>query len=59
MTCNGCGKNFFIDNALSCPKGGLVLAWNDDASKEWVALGIQALNPSAISYEHQINSMKV
>ena len=32
-TCNGCGKRFSIEHALSCPKGGLVLARHDDASK--------------------------
>ena len=48
-TCNGCGKNLLIENALSCPKGGLVLARHDDAAKEWGALGAQALVPRAIT----------
>ena len=25
-TCDGCGEKFSIENALSCPKGGIVLA---------------------------------
>ena len=25
-TCDGCSKKFLIEHALSCPKGGLVLA---------------------------------
>ena len=38
-TCNGCGKIFLIEHALSCPKGGLDLARHDDTAKEWGALG--------------------
>ena len=58
-TCDGCGKKFLIEHALSCPKGGLVLAWHDDATKEWGALGSRALVPSAITYEPKINSRTV
>ena len=58
-TCDGCGKKFSIEHALSCPKGCLVLAWNDDAAKEWGALGCRALVPSAITYEPKINSRTV
>ena len=49
-TCNGCGKKFSVEHALSCPKGGLVLAWHNDAVKEWGTLGSWALVPSAITY---------
>ena len=38
VTCDGCGKRFSIEHALSCPKGGLVLEWHDDAEKEWAPL---------------------
>ena len=58
-TCNGCGKNFSIDHAPSCPKGGLVLARHDDAAKEWGFLGSWSLVPSAITYEPKINSRTV
>ena len=36
--CNGCGKKFSIEQALSCPNCGLVLVWHDDAAKEWGTL---------------------
>ena len=55
-TCDGCGKKFLIGHALSCPKGGLVLAWYDDAAKDWDTLGARALVSSAITYELKINS---
>ena len=58
-TWDGCGKKVSIEHAPSCPKGGLVLAWRDDAAKEWVALGARALVPSAITYESKINSRTV
>ena len=58
-TCDGCGKKFSIDYALSCPKGGLVLARNDAAAKEWSDLGARALVPSEITYEPKINSRTV
>ena len=47
-----------IKNALSCPKGGLVLAWHDDATNEWGTLGSWALFPSAITYKPKINIRK-
>ena len=56
---DGCGKKFWIKHAISCPKGGLVLAWHDDATREWGTLGAQALVPSAITYEPKINSRTV
>ena len=37
-TCDGCGKRFSIENALSCPKGDLVLARHDEAAKDWGTL---------------------
>ena len=58
-TCDGCGKRFLIEHALSCPKGGLVLAWHDDAENEWGTLGARSLFPSAITYEPKINSRTV
>ena len=58
-TCDGCGKRFSIEHALSFLKCGLVLARHDDAAKEWGDLGSRALTPSAISYEPKINSRTV
>ena len=58
-TCDGCGKKFSIEHALSCPKGGLVLARHNEAAKEWGALGAWALVPSAITYKPKINSSTV
>ena len=43
-------------HALSCPKGGLVLAWHNDAAKELDALSAWALNPLFISHKTKINS---
>ena len=59
VTCDGCGKKFSIEHALSCPKGGLVIARHDEAAKDWGALGSWALVPSAITYELKINSRTV
>ena len=58
-TCDGCGKRFSIEHALSFPKGGLVLARHDDASKERGTLGARFLDSSAITYEPKINSRAV
>ena len=58
-TCNGCRKKFSIQHALSCPKGGLVLARHNAAAKEWGALGSWSLVPSIITYEPKINSRTV
>ena len=55
-TCDGCGKKFSIEHALSCLKGGLVLARYDVAANEWGSLGARALVPSAITYKPKINS---
>ena len=57
--CNGCGNKSFIEHALSFPKGCLVLERYNNAAKEWGALGIWSLTPSAIFYKPQINSRSV
>ena len=59
LICDGCGKKFSIEHALSCPKVGLVMARYDDAAKEWSALGYQALVSSAITYKPKINRRRV
>ena len=58
-TCDGYGKKFLIEHALSCPKGGLVIVRHDNTTKQWVALGAQDLVPSAITYKPKINSRNV
>ena len=58
-TCDGCGKRFSIEHALSCPKVGLVMAQHSGAAKEWGALGSRSLVPSAITYEPKFNSRTV
>ena len=58
-TCDVCGKKFSIKHALSCPKGGLVLAQHDDSAKEWGENGARDLVPSAITYKPKINSRTV
>ena len=59
VTYDGCGKKLLIDHALSCPKGGLVLAWNDYAAKEWGDIGARDLLSSALTYQSKINSRTV
>ena len=58
-TCDGCGNKFYIEHALSCPKGALDLARYDNGTKEWDALGARALVLSSITYEPKINSRTV
>ena len=58
-TCNGCGQRFSTEHALSCPKGGLVLAWHDDTAKGWGAIEFWDFVPSAITYKPKINSRAV
>ena len=58
-TCDGCSLRLLMEHALSCPKGGLVMARHDDTTKEWNALGDRALVPSAITYEPKVNSRTV
>ena len=48
-TSDGCGKKFSIQHDLSCLKGGLVLARQVDATKEWDTLRDRDLIPSSIS----------
>ena len=55
-TYDGWGNKFSIEHALSCPKGGQVLARHKDAAKEWGDLGARSLVPSATTYEPKINS---
>ena len=57
--CDGYGKKFLVPHNLSCPKGGLILARNNDAAKEWVALLTRDIKPSVISYEPKINRRAV
>ena len=59
VTCDGCGKKLSIEHALSCPKGGLVLARHNNAANNWGDLGTRALVPSAITYKLKINSRTV
>ena len=40
------------------PQMGIVLVRHNNAAKEWGALLVWAINPSAISYKPKINSWK-
>ena len=51
MTCHDFSKKLFIENSLSLPNSGLVLARHDDAAKEWSVLGDWDLTPSDVSYK--------
>ena len=57
--CDVYGKKLLVPHALSCPKGGLVLARHNDYAKEWGALSARDLKPGVISYEPKINSSTV
>ena len=57
-TCNGCGKKLLIEHAISCPKGGLVLAWYDYTAKEWGAFGSQDLVSSAFYMFREIGTCR-
>ena len=59
MICDGFVNSFSIDHALSCPKGVLVLAQNEEDEKEWGAPGDQALKPSDISCKPKTNSRTI
>ena len=48
-----------IEQALSFPRGVLVLDRHDEAKNEWLNLGSMSLTPSDISYKPQINIRKV
>ena len=54
--CDCCSKRLLVTHDLSCPKGGLVLEWHNDAAKEWGTFLAWALNISCISYEPKTNS---
>ena len=58
-TCIVFDKKLLIDHALSCPKGVLVLAQNEEDEKEWGAPGDQALKPSDISCKPKTNSRTI
>ena len=47
--CDVCGKNFSVPHDLSWPRGGLVIARQNDVTTERGALLARILNPSAIS----------
>ena len=57
--CDGFGKNFLVPDDISCPKGGVVMAWHNDADKEWGAHSTRDLDHSGISYKPKINSRTV
>ena len=54
--CEGCGAKFTVEHALSCKKGGMVLARHNDLKHEWHSLCSKALTPSHVSDEPLIFS---
>ena len=48
-----------MSHDLVCSKNVLVLAWHNDATKEWGALVTWALNQLCISYEPKITSRTI
>ena len=58
-TCDGCSKIFSNKQSISYPMSSFVLERHNDAAKEWVLLGDQALVPGAITYKPKSNSRTV
>jgi len=54
--CDGCAQTFSVPHAMSCKKGGLIVARHDDVKYEWLHLCTTAHTPSAVSDEPFIHS---
>jgi hypothetical protein len=51
---DGCGNDFSINHALTCPYGGLIILQYDEATRELNVLGTMASRPAAVRDEHLI-----
>jgi hypothetical protein len=47
LKCDGCGANFFINHALKCKHGGLIILQHDKVTRELIELSTMALRPAA------------
>ena len=54
--CDGCGERFGVQHALSCKKGGLVVARHNEVAGEWHTLCARALTAAAASDEPLIHT---
>ncbi len=49
--CDGCGKQFSVEHAMNCKKGGLVGLRHNDLKRAWMDLLATALEPAAVRDE--------
>ena len=54
--CDGCGAKYDVAHALSCKKGGQVLARHDDLKHEWRTLCTQAVGKSNVFDEPSLKT---
>jgi hypothetical protein len=54
-SCDGCGAKFSLIHAVTCMKGGLIIARHDEIRDELCDIGSKAFTPSAVRDEPNIH----
>ena len=57
-TCDGCGKEFTVSHALTCPLGGMAIGRHDELRDELGILCQQALTQTAVRVEPMIHPIQ-